>query len=226
MKEENTAFEEYLKPTFFIDFDNEIVQKFVKKHSNPADNIQKQAIDLYYAVRDSIRYDPYCYNHSRESSKASNALTVKKAWCVPKATVYAACCRAIGIPARLGFADVKNHLSTARMREWMQSDVFSWHGYTLIYLNDKWIKITPAFNIELCDKFGLKPLDFDGENDSIYHAFDKEGRQHMEYVLDRGIFADLPYALMTKSLRELYPRLDEAVYMGDFEKDVIAEVTN
>ena len=226
MKEENTAFEEYLKPTFFIDFDNEIVQEFVKKHSNPADSLKKQAIDLYYAVRDSIRYDPYCYNHSRESSKASNALMVKKAWCVPKATVYVACCRAIGIPARLGFADVKNHLSTARMREWMQSDVFSWHGYTLIYLNGKWIKTTPAFNIELCDKFGLKPLDFDGENESIYHAFDKEGRQHMEYVLDRGIFDDLPFTTMTKSLRELYPRLDEAVYMGDFEKDVVDEVTN
>jgi hypothetical protein len=97
-----------------------------------------------------------------------------------------------GIPARVGYADVRNHLSTERMRQTMQTDLFVWHGYTDLWLDGAWVKATPAFNIELCDRFGLLPLDFDGRSDSIYHPFDKAGNRHMEYVRQRGVFDDMP----------------------------------
>lgn len=57
--------------------------------------------------------------------------------------------------------------SPARMREQMKTDVFYWHGYASIYLEGKWVKATPAFNIELCEKF-LRLLEFDGRTDSIH----------------------------------------------------------
>ena len=147
---------------------------------------------LYYAVRDGLRYDPYRIDVTVHGMKASTALANGYGWCVPKAALLAAACRAAGIPARVGYADVRNHLSTERMRQNMGSDLFVWHGYTDIWLHGQWIKATPAFNIELCDRFGLLPLDFDGRADSIYHPFDKAGNRHMEYVTMHGAFDDVP----------------------------------
>ncbi|HXZ83847.1 MAG TPA: transglutaminase family protein, partial [Myxococcota bacterium] len=134
----------------------------------------------------------------------------------------AACCRALGIPARLGFADVRNHLSTARMRAAMSSEVFYWHGYTSILLDGRWLKATPAFNVELCRKFRLLPLEFDGTQDSIYHPFDQDGRRHMEYLAQRGEFAEVPLEAMLRTFRERYPGSQLAAG-ADFEADVDAE---
>ena len=112
--------------------------------------------------------------------RASQVIEQGYGWCVPKAALLAAAARAAGIPARVGYADVRNHLSTQRMRETMQTDVFIWHGYAELWLQGAWIKSTPAFNVELCERFGLLPLEWDGRSDSLYHPFDGEGRRHME----------------------------------------------
>jgi transglutaminase-like putative cysteine protease len=132
-------------------------------------------VALVYAVRDGFRYDPYRIDLSPAGMKASTVLANGYGWCVPKATLLAAACRAAGIPARLGFADVRNHLSTERMRETMKTDLFVWHGYTDLWIDGAWRKATPAFNLALCERFGLLPLDFDGLHDSIYHPFDLRG---------------------------------------------------
>ena len=56
--------------------------------------------------------------------------------------------------------------------EKLGSDVLVPHGYIEIYLNNKWIKATPAFNKELCAILNIHPLEFDGETDSIFQEFD------------------------------------------------------
>ena len=216
--------QEYLNATSFIDYNHRLVQQFVQENSESGTNIEQQAIQLYYAVRDLIRYDPYTYAYHPEGFKASTIIANGRGWCVPKAILYAACCRAIGVPAQLGYADVRNHLSTARMRASMQTDIFYWHGYTSIFLNDKWVKATPAFNKELCEKFGLKTLEFDGQEDSIYHPFDLSGQKHMEYLKDRGTYVDFPYELMARELKQLYPNFSPGNNTADFEKDVQDEV--
>ncbi|NIB38725.1 transglutaminase family protein [Pseudomaricurvus alkylphenolicus] len=185
----------------------------------------ERAVKLYYCVRDEIRYDPYSFDFALESFAASSTLSAGMGWCVPKAILLAACCRSQGIPARLGFADVKNHLSTERLRETMKTDVFHWHGYTSIHLNGKWVKATPAFNIELCDKFGLKPLEFNGLEDSIYHEFDRAGNRHMEYILERGEYDDLPLQEMLHLFREVYGGFFDHSNLGShsFDDDVERE---
>lgn len=35
----------------------------------------------------------------------------------------------------------------------------------------------PTFHAELCARFGVPPIDFDGEHDALLHAFDRRGRQ-------------------------------------------------
>lgn len=193
-----------LSQTELIDCAHPGVVDFAARVARGNDD-RARAVALYYAVRDGFRYDPYRIDLSPAGMRASTVIEKGYGWCVPKATLLAAACRAAGIPARLGFADVRNHLSTARMRAVMRTDVFYWHGYTEILLDGRWVKATPAFNRELCDRFGLQPLEFDGRSDSLYHPYDRAGRRHMEYVADRGSFDDVPLALITADLARLYP---------------------
>ncbi|MFK7982496.1 MAG: transglutaminase family protein [Saprospiraceae bacterium] len=211
-----------LTPTFFMDFESAIIQAFVDKNTTSEKSKEEKAIELYYAVRDLIRYDPYTYSFDRATFKATHVIKTGRAWCVPKAILYTACCRAIGVPARLGFADVRNHLSTERMRKTMKTDVFVWHGYTSVFLHGQWVKATPAFNIELCEKFGLKPLEFDGTTDSIYHPYDLAGNEHMEYLTDHGVFDDFPHQTMVDACIKMYgePEKTDANFEEDVEKEV------
>ena len=215
--------EQYLQPTAFMNFNHPAVAAFAREKSGGTSDPVRQAVNLYYAVRDSIYYDPYAIVLTIDGLCASTTLAQKRGWCVAKAVLLAACCRHLGIPARLGFADVKNHLSTKRLRERMKTDVFYWHGYTSIYVNDQWVKATPAFNIELCQKFSLKPLEFDATADSIYHPFDLAGNRHMEYVNERGEFADVPLDLIIKTFLEKYPEAGAAWLNADFDQDVARE---
>jgi len=211
-----------LSPTDLIDCEHPAVADFAASEARGIDD-RRRAVALYYAVRDGFRYDPYRIDLAPAGMRASTVLEKGYGWCVPKATLLAAACRAVGIPARVGFADVRNHLSTARMRAIMQTDVFHWHGYTEIYLDARWVKVTPAFNLELCDRFGLRPLEFDGHSDSLYHPFDREGRRHMEYVADRGSFDDVPLALITAEFATLYPAWG-ARMQGAGEDQFLADV--
>ncbi len=227
---------EFLKPTAMVDSDHPAVRDFAVARASGASSWKSKAIQLYYAVRDEVRYDPYGAVVDVESLRASATLETRRGWCVSKAVLLAAACRAVGVPARLGFADVRNHLSTARMREHMQTEVFYWHGYTSILCGEggQWVKATPAFNIELCEKFGFLPLDFDGENDSLYHAYDLEGRKHMEYLHERGEFSDVPLDAMRTTFAAKYPSLrfdrdDSGSAFGpeaDFDRDVETETAS
>lgn len=218
-----------LKPTSLVDSDHAAVQTFAQEQGR-GNSDQERAVALYYAVRDGFRYDPYRIDLSPSGMRASTVLATGFGWCVNKAALLAALCRAAGIPARLGFADVRNHLSTERMRQAMKTDIFAWHGYTDIWLGGTWRKATPAFNIELCEKFGLLPLEFDGVEDSIYHPFDRAGNRHMEYVRQRGTFNEMPLADIVATLTTLYGpptsgnNLAEGLQGGDFLDDVAVEV--
>ena len=193
-----------LQSTPLIDCAHPAVAAFAREHGRGGGD-RERAVALYYAVRDGFRYDPYRIDLSPAGMRASTVLERGYGWCVPKATLLAAACRSAGIPARVGFADVRNHLSTARMREVMQTDVFYWHGYTDILIAGEWRKATPAFNAGLCERFDLLPLEFDGRADSLYHPFDRHGHRHMEYLAQRGSFDDVPLAEMVADFARLYP---------------------
>lgn len=213
------------EPTTTVESEAPALQAFAAQHAKGS-GPKERAISAYYAVRDGFRYDPYAAEVSVEGLKATHTLKLGSGWCVSKAVLLAAVCRAAGVPARLGFADVRNHLSTAALRESMGTDIFYWHGYTAIWLGGQWLKATPAFNVELCEKFGFLPLEFNGEDDSIYHPFDKAGQRHMEYVHHRGEFDDVPIEAMRATFASEYPNmsLDAQGPKGDFDAEVRAEV--
>ncbi len=196
-----------LAPTRFIDSDHPAVRAFARQAVADAGSARERAVRLFYAVRDGIRYDPYAFDLDPETYRASVTLERGRSFCVPKAILLAAAARAVGIPGRLAFADVRNHLATERLLAMMRTDVFAFHGMTELRLGGRWVKATPAFNIELCERFGVRPLEFDGVEDAILHPFDRAGKQHMEYVRDRGSFDDLPLAELAAVTRETYPHL-------------------
>lgn len=216
--------DEYLQPAACIDSDHPAVVAFARDvlSGHAHESVTARAVRLYYAVRDGFRYDPYAVDLSLPGMRASSVLAAGRGWCVPKATLLAAACRVAGIPAAVGFADVRNHLSTERMRQMMNTDIYYWHGYTAIHLDGRWLKVTPAFNLALCERFGLQPLEFDGHADSIYHPYDLAGNRHMEYLQMRGEFADVPLDQMLPELQRLYPQWT-ALSGASFDADVARE---
>jgi transglutaminase-like putative cysteine protease len=214
-----------LRAAVMVNSDHPRVQAFVAEHAIGKDD-RERAVALYYAVRDGFKYDPYRFDLTEHAMSASTVLEQGYGWCVTKAALLSAACRAAGIPSRLGFADVRNHLSTQRMREMMQTDVFIWHGYCEIWLNGAWRKATPAFNISLCDKFGFLPLEFDGVSDSIYHPFDRVGQRHMEYLAYHGNFDDVPLKQIVSDFDRVYKGMilgQSDLKTADFETDVSRE---
>jgi transglutaminase-like putative cysteine protease len=211
-----------LAPTPFLDFGHPHVAEFARRSAGTG-SARARAVRLYYAVRDGIRYDPYAFRISPDWLRASRTLEAGFGWCVPKSILLAACCRAEGIPARLGFADVRNHLATARLLRLMDTPDFLWHGYVALHLDDRWVKATPSFNVEMCRRFGVRTLEFDGTQDSLLQPYDERNQRHMEYLRDRGLFDDLPFHEAARDWRAGYPRLIAAAESGEiggrFESD-------
>jgi transglutaminase-like putative cysteine protease len=197
----------FLSPGVFVDSNSPTIVAFARTATAAAQGEMDAVLRLYQSVRDAIRYDPYVDFSLAANFKASAVVSAGRGFCVGKASVLAACARVLGVPARLGFADVRNHLTSPRLQQLMQTDVFRWHAYTELYLAGKWVKATPAFNASLCERVGLRPLEFDGREDSLFHEFDRAGRRHMEYVLDRGSFADVPIERITADFKVYYPHL-------------------
>ncbi len=202
----DAASEDYLRPTEFIDCDDPAVARFAEETA-PSGEPRERAVALYYAVRDGFRYDPYRVDLRPEGMRASTVLTKGYGFCIPKAVLLAAAARRLGIPSRLGFGDVKNHISTERLRRLMTTDLFVYHGYTELYLDDKWVKATPAFNRTMCERFNVAPLEFDGVQDALLQQFDRSGNRYMEYVNDRGTRADLPLDEIRAAFEHYYPNL-------------------
>jgi transglutaminase-like putative cysteine protease len=218
----------YLRPTYFIDSLSQEVMEFEKEVSDGAASDIDKAVKLYYAVRDKISYDPYRSKLDPEGLKASSVLKTKIGNCISKAILLAATARAAGIPSRLGFADVRNHLTTEGLKQLLQSDVIRCHGYTELFLEDRWIKATPAFDRILCKLFfDVSPLEFDGRNDSLFQEFNRKGGQFMEYLRDRGQFDDFPYVQIAKTFKKYYPHLvrdNELLNMrGSFKQEALFE---
>lgn len=197
---------DYLQATGFIDSGHPAIQAFARQAAGDARTPKDKALALYGAVRDRVQYDPYIDFLDPARYRASEVLRTGKGFCVGKSALLTAAARAAGIPARPGYADVRNHLTSKRLQEQV-GDTFIWHSYTELHIDGKWVKCTPAFDKTLCERANVVPLDFDGVHDSLFHPFDRTGRRHMEYLRDRGPFADVPFDAIVADLRKFYPKL-------------------
>jgi len=192
------------RATWFVDSDHPGLVARARELTAGATGERERAVRLFYSVRDGLRYDPYSITTDPADYRASNVLGQTAAYCIPKAVLLTALARAAGIPARLGFADVRNHLASDKLLALLGTDLFVFHGYTEFWLASAWVKATPAFNVELCRRFGVHPLEFDGQHDSLFHEFSVDGQRHMEYVASRGSYVDLPLAEIIEAFEREY----------------------
>lgn len=198
--------EAYLRPTFFLDSDDGTVSDFASDAVGSETDPTEKAVRLFYAVRDGFRYDPFAIWLAPKAFKASIIVEQGYGFCITKAVLLAAVARASGIPAAIGLSDVVNHFTSDKLKEAMgHREVFLHHGYAVLYLDGKWIKVAPAFNIQLCNRFGVPPTEFDGRSDAILQKYDAENNLRMEYLRDHGFWSDLPFNRVKDDMDGYYP---------------------
>ena len=197
----------YLKSTYYFDFENESVQKLISEFKKDSLSDKEKTIGIYIKVRDNWKYDPYSISLSKEKYKSSYIAEKQSGNCVEKSIILIACLRALGIPARLHLGKVKNHIAVERLTEKFGSNELTPHGMVNVHLDNKWLKISPAFNRSLCEKLNVEPLEFDGENNSFLQAYNSEGTRFMEYLDDYGYFEDVPLDFMIRNIKEHYPNI-------------------
>ena len=194
----------YLLPTYFFNFENESIQNLIKEFQPNSLSQKEKAIQVYLKIRDGWRYNAYRINFNKEAFRASEISQRSDGHCIDKAVLLTTCLRGLGIPARVHFAKVKNHIAVEKLVEKFGTNELTPHGMVDILLNGKWVKSSPAFNTSLCDKYNVEPLGFDGENDSIFQEYNREGNEFMEYIEDYGHFEDLPLSFILQNMKEHY----------------------
>jgi len=215
----DSSLNQYLQSTYFINTTHADVQAFVKEKTAGKLTLEEKLESIYYAVRDGFRYDPYTLDFSKEAMRASDIVNRDYGYCVEKSCLFVAAARFLGIPARLGFANVRNHIGTAKLEAILQTNTLVFHGYAEIFWDYRWIKLTPVFNKSLCEKLQVVPLPFRLDNDSIFQEYRKDGGKFMEYIHHYGYFDDIPYELFMSELVRYYPHLSD-----QFQNDKLIKI--
>ncbi len=205
-------------PTAIIDSDHPEVRRLAVETAADAATDTERAIRIFLWARDAVRYDPYGPFYRPEHYRASNVMAAGRGFCINKAALLCALGRALGIPSRLGFATVRNHLATRQLIDFLGTDLFVFHGYAEFFLNSKWVKATPAFNAALCRRHGVAPLEFNGVDDAVFQAFNEQRRRFMTYVAYHGVYADAPVEEILEAWRRTYGADRIAAWISELER--------
>ena len=211
---------EYLKCTEIIDCDTKsIVEKAVALTGGMQTDKEK-ARALYYFVRDEIKHNAYAPLYDPERYKASVTLKEGNGFCQQKAVLLAALARSAGIPARLGFVDVNDHRLSESFKQMIGGlNRFPLHGYVELFVNGKWLHVSPAYDSETCRRKRFVPVEFDGEHDAKDSPLDMDGNLHIEHLEYHGPYSDFPWEVIQsyykKWLADMGLGWDEMKKMGD-----------
>jgi transglutaminase-like putative cysteine protease len=198
---------EYTAATEFFDYESAAIQDLIQPYQNTSLSQKEMAVALYLKVRDGWRYNPYRISFNKSDLRASALAKRTEGHCIDKSVLLITCLRALGIPARLHLAKVKNHIAVERLEERFGTNVMTPHGMVNIFLDGKWLKASPAFNASLCEKCRVAPLDFDGTQDAIFQEYNRDGNAFMEYLEDYGHFEDVPMDFILENMKVHYPHL-------------------
>ena len=215
--------EKFLKSTSFIDFDHPSIEAFTQQTIAGSRTREEKAIKLFYAIRDGWHYLATRISFREEDMKASSILKKTEGHCIEKAILMIACCRQIGIPARLCLAKVKNHIAAEHVEKLFGTDELVPHGYAEVFLNQRWVKATPTFNQSLCEKLNVQPLEFDGRQDCLFQEYDQGAGAFMEYLDDYGHFEDVPLDFIINIMQQHYPILTTLGYA--FQRGATIDLT-
>lgn len=195
----------YLQETSFIDISNPTLRDHTFKLVEGVSNPREQIKTIFFFVRDQIKYNPYTSFFHPEDYRASEILRRGEGFCIPKAALFTAMMRILKIPAKLYFADIKNYKAPKKLTD-MMGNLFIFHCYCGVWIDDQWLKLAPTFNREMFTKIRVPANDFDGFHDAILPTVDLDGETFVEYVKDRGEGYDIPFAEIITTLNHCYEK--------------------
>jgi len=196
--------DEFLHPSPGVDSDAPEIIELANSLTGDAKNGKDAASTLFRHVRDTYKYIPYAPFDRLEEYEGRALIRRGYGFCTHKSSLLVALARAIGIPARFHFADLKNHNLPGKLGEVLQSDLMIYHTYAELFLDNRWLKATPSFEKELCEKMGWRLVDFDGTRDATLALTDLAGRPHIEYLRDLGTRAFIPLEEMIAAWKKHY----------------------
>ena len=212
----------YLAPTANIDWDDSSISNTARLLTEGKPDAKERARSLFYFVRDRIKYNPYRYTLAPEYLRASRTLQRGDGFCIQKAVLLAALARATGMSARLLFADIRNYMISRKQLEIQGgTNLFTDHGYCELYIEEKWVKATPAFDLQTCVEHHIVPVEFDGESDAILHRYDQEGKLHIEYVKIHGHYDDVPLEEIIQRSVQAYGHKRTEAWKNGFWADAL-----
>ncbi len=205
----NNKLEDTLKPTFYMDYDHPLIQEKVRELTEgfPKEDDIGKAVKLFYFVRDKIKYTVKDARKSYKKANWKSSLTLKRGsgFCIPKSILLASLARSVGIPSRLHFVDIVNHMTSERLRKDMGSNLFVFHGFVELFLGGRWVEANCAFDKELCKKKNFPAVNFDGKRDGLFASTNKDGKPFVDYIKDRGVYNDAPHQEIMQVWAEEYP---------------------
>ena len=194
---------QFLQETRFLDLSNPALKKKTCALVDSINDLREQVKAIFFFVRDEIKYNPYTSFLQPEDYIASKTLLRGEGFCIQKAALFTALLRILKIPAKLYFADIRNHLAPAKLRALM-GDVFIYHCYCGVLIEGEWLKLAPTFNREMCAKIRVETNDFDGFHDALLPLTNLDGALYVEYVKDRGEAADIPFNDIISAFKGFY----------------------
>ncbi len=180
------ALESFLEPAPGVQCEPREVFDLARQVARGSANDVEAAGRLFVYVRDTVRYSVRVPFEPMEEYQALNTLARGKGYCVQKAALLCALARALGIPARLGFADIRNFQFPEELTGLIGDNVLTYHCFTEWFLGGQWYKATPAFDAALSAQRGWRVVEFAPGQDLLLPATTLEGRPHIQYLAQRG----------------------------------------
>lgn len=203
--QKSSGMDHFASSSAIFDHLHPTVQDFVARAIGPDTLSDKdKAVRIYYAVRDDIFYEVFGTDISGDGLAASSIITSKRGFCLHKSICFVAACRAAGLAARLLVDKVKNHVTTQELSALVGGQEFL-HWFAEVRVDNVWLKVSPTFNKQMCQLFGMRALDFDGQSHSINQHYGAE--VFMEYMGEPASFADPSHEELLEYIEAHHPRM-------------------
>ncbi len=181
-----------VRPRFCIDSDAKNIREKASELTASHRNERDKARRIFDYVRDEIVYNFAPNVSERKDFRASHTLQMGNGFCMQKAALFAALCRASGIPARVGFQDIVDCKIVGPFFELMGTNRLSHHGMSAVYLDDRWIRADCTLDRGLSERKNYRLVQFDGRHDALLPATDRAGKPHFTIRKQSGFYNDTP----------------------------------
>ena len=181
-----------LRPTYCIDSDAKPIVRKASELTASIRNSRDKVLRIFAFVRDEIPYNFAPDVRNRSHFKASHTLEMGNGFCMQKAALFAALCRASGIPARIGFQDIRDYMIVGDFLRLMGTNELSHHGMNAVFLNGRWVMADCTLDSGLANRKRYRLVEFDGARHALLPKTSRTGKPHFDILKQYRFYNDTP----------------------------------